>query len=82
MSADDDVVAEVAAMQFAGGMSIAEVIAAWERDQAWVEAAIRRAMLESIPQRDGGLKSSRAHISAAEAAERAADREAQAEFYW
>jgi hypothetical protein len=53
---------EVAAMQFAGGMAIAEVAALWERNAAWVEEAIRRALLESIPRRDGGLKAPRAEV--------------------
>jgi len=52
-------------MQFAGGMSIARLTEAWERDAAWVEAAIRQALLASIPQRDGGLKPPRAEVRAA-----------------
>lgn len=50
---------EVAAMQFAGGMSIERVAALWDRDRDWVEAAIRQALLASIPRRDGGTKVSR-----------------------
>ena len=46
-------------MQFAGGMPIVRVAEMWEQDAAWVEEAIRRALLESIPRRDGGLKLSR-----------------------
>lgn len=57
---DDAAAGEVAAMQFAGGLSIAQVAETWERDAAWVEAAVRRALLEQIPLRDGGLKVSRA----------------------
>lgn len=53
---------EVVAMQFAGGRSVARLAEDWERDVAWVEAAVRRALLEQIPQRVGGLKPSRAHI--------------------
>jgi hypothetical protein len=53
--------AEVVAMQFAGGRSLAQLAVDWERDIAWVEAAVRRALLEQIPQRAGGLKPSRAN---------------------
>ncbi|HEX5236146.1 MAG TPA: hypothetical protein VFW25_12545 [Silvibacterium sp.] len=56
---DEESAGEVAAMQFAGGMSIARLAEEWERDAAWVEEAIRRALLAAIPQRDGGLKTPR-----------------------
>lgn len=59
-----DAAAEVAAMQFAGGMAISDVAAEWERDVEWVEAAVRRALLQSIPRRDGGLKASRTEMRA------------------
>ena len=55
----DEGAAEVAAMQFAGGMSIARVADLWEQDPEWVEDAVRRALLGSIPRRDGGTKASR-----------------------
>lgn len=61
---DDEAAREVAAMQFAGGMSIERVAEAWERDTDWVEAAVREAMLQSIPKRRGGLKPSRAEVRA------------------
>lgn len=61
----DDAAREVVAMQFAGGMSIARLAEAWERDAAWVEEAIRHALLETIPERDGGLKVSRTEARAA-----------------
>ena len=47
-------------MQFAGGMPIARVAALWEKDAEWVESAIRQALLESIPVKDGGTKPPRA----------------------
>ena len=56
---DDEVAGEVAAMQFAGGKSIAELAVEWEQQAGWVEAAIRRALLELIPRSDGGLKPAR-----------------------
>jgi hypothetical protein len=61
---EDEAAAEVAAMQFAGGISIARVAELWERDVEWVEGAIRRALLESIPRRDGGTKLSRTEARA------------------
>jgi hypothetical protein len=61
---DDQAAREVVAMQFAGGMSIARLAESWERDAAWVEEAIRHALLENIPKRDGGLKPSRSEIRA------------------
>ncbi len=79
---DDQAAADVAAMQFAGGMTIAAVAEQWERDPVWVEGAVRRALLASIPRRDGGLKDPRAGERAARSNELADVREAQAEFYW
>jgi hypothetical protein len=55
----DHAAAEVAAMQFAGGMSVRQVAEQWERDADWVEAAIWRALLETVPKRSGGLKAAR-----------------------
>lgn len=55
---------EVVAMQFAGGRSVAELAEEWDRDRGWVEDAIRQALLETIPRRDGGLKSTRAETRA------------------
>jgi hypothetical protein len=66
---DDQAAGEVVAMQFAGGMSIAQLATDWERDTAWVEDAIRRALLATIPQRDGGLKVSRSEARAARSEE-------------
>ena len=57
--------AQVVAMQFAGGLSIARLAEEWERDAAWIESAIRQALLEAIPQRDGGLKAPRGEVRAA-----------------
>lgn len=74
---DDEAAREVVAMQFAGGMSIARVAEDWERDAAWVEAAIRAALLKSIPIRDGGLKPPRAEARAERAEEIEAIRGAQ-----
>jgi uncharacterized protein YbbK (DUF523 family) len=74
---DDQAVREVVAMQFAGGMSIARLAEEWERDQAWVEEAIRQALLEEIPERDGGLKVPRRTVRAERAEEIEAVRDAQ-----
>lgn len=74
--ADDDC-AQVVAMQFAGGMSIAELAAVWERDLEWVESAIRRAVLATIPERDGGLKAPRAEVRAVRHEDLEASRDAQ-----
>ncbi len=74
---DDQAAREVVAMQFAGGMSIARLAEEWERDQEWVEEAIRQALLEEIPERDGGLKVSRRTIRAERAEEHEAVRDAQ-----
>lgn len=68
-------------MQFAGGLSIAQIAEAWEKDAEWVEAAIRRALLESIPRRLGGLKASRSEVRA-ERKDRAAVGETQGELGW
>ncbi|MGA9070539.1 MAG: hypothetical protein WB424_09820 [Terracidiphilus sp.] len=70
--------AEVAAMQFAGGLSIARVAELWDRDAEWVEDAVRSAFLEWIPKRAGGLKATRAEAKAArrEAAKSAQQRQA------
>lgn len=51
-------------MQFAGGMSVAQVAAEWDRDGEWVEAAVRRELLKLIPRRDGGLKATRTEVRA------------------
>lgn len=56
----DDAAREVVAMQFAGGRSIAALAEDWERDAAWVEDAVRQALLEKIPKAAGGLKAPRA----------------------
>jgi uncharacterized protein YbbK (DUF523 family) len=74
---DDQVAREVVAMQFAGGRSIAQLAEEWERDQAWVEEAIRQALLEEIPERDGGLKVPRRTVRAERAEEIEAVRDAQ-----
>lgn len=73
----DDAAGELAAMQFAGGMSIAQLAEAWEREAAWVEEAIRRALLETIPERNGGLKFPRSEVRAERNEAREAAREAQ-----
>lgn len=67
-------------MQFAGGRTIAELAASWERDTGWVEEAVRRALLGYIPRRDGGLKAPRAEERAAHAQAEATAREAQQSF--
>jgi len=81
--ASDDRARAVVAMQFAGGMSIARLAEAWDRDAAWVEEAIRHALLETIPQRNGGLKISRTEARAAKletrSEEEAASESAQGE---
>lgn len=61
---EDSEAAQVAAAQFAGGMAIAAIAEHWDRDAVWVEEAIRHALLESIPRRDGGLKASRTEMRA------------------
>lgn len=79
---ENDGALEVAAMQFAGGMSIAQVAEHWEREAQWVEAAIRAALLERIPRRDGGLKASRTETRAERNEEMQAAREAQGTLSW
>lgn len=74
--------AQVVAMQFAGGMSIARLVEEWERDASWVEEAIRRALLEAIPQRDGGLKVPRSEARAERNREIEATRDAQGALQW
>lgn len=59
---DPALAAEMVAMQFAGGESIARLCASWERDAEWVETAIRLALLASIPRREGGMKPSRTEM--------------------
>lgn len=78
----DEAAGEVAAMQFAGGRSVAEVAAAWERDAAWVEAAVRRALRTHIPRRDGGLKETRAELRGERRDERDAVMCAQRSLEW
>lgn len=79
---NEEAAGEVAAMQFAGGKAIGEVAVEWERDVEWVEAAVRRALLQSIPRRDGGLKASRAETRTQHSEELAAVREAQGKLGW
>ena len=74
---DDQAAREVVAMQFAGGLSIARLAEDWERDQAWIEDAIRRALLETIPERNGGLKVSRWKAQTERSEELEAVRDAQ-----
>ena len=69
-------------MQFAGGMQIARVAEAWDRDADWVESAIRRALLASIPQRDGGLKATRKEVRVERGEEIAGMRGVQASIEW
>lgn len=69
-------------MQFAGGMSIARIAEDWERDAEWVEAAIRRALLGSIPRRHGGLKMSRREAAKERSGERAARQGLQGDLKW
>jgi len=78
----DDAAREVAAMQFAGGKSIADVAEAWERTADWVEESVRRALLAVIPRRDGGLKASRTEMRAERRAEQAAVEDRQVELKW
>lgn len=78
----DDSAREVAAMQFAGGMAIAQIAEHWERDASWVEEAIRQALLKSIPKRDGGLKAPRAEMRGVRSEEIEALREVQQKLKW
>jgi hypothetical protein len=73
--------AEVAAMQFAGGLAIAEVARLWQQDVDWVEKAVRGALLERIARRDGGLKASRTEMRAARRGSKAFDSR-QRELEW
>ncbi len=56
---DDEPLCELAAMQFAGGMTIEQLARLWERDGDWVEKAIRRTLLAQIPRWAGGMKAAR-----------------------
>jgi len=67
-------------MQFAGGMTIARVAELWDRDREWVEAAIREALLKSIPMRDGGTKASRIELQAERRAQAVSEVEQQTLF--
>lgn len=58
----EDAAQEVAAMQFAGGSTIARLAEEWEHDAEWVEDAIRKALLAYIPRRDGGSKITRKDV--------------------
>lgn len=78
----DEAAAEVAAMQFAGGKSIAEVAAEWEMEPERVEAAVRRALLATIPKYAGGLKPTRFEVRKRRGAKAKAAREAQRELGW
>lgn len=68
-----DAAAEVAAMQFAGGMTMARVAELWDRDVSWVERAVRDALLRTIPLRDGGTKVTRVEARAERQAEALVD---------
>lgn len=78
----DEAAAHAAAMQFAGGMSIAEAAAEWEISPDAVECAVRRALLECLPARAGGTKLSRAEMQKARSAaeEQAKGRQAELGF--
>jgi hypothetical protein len=78
----DAAAGEVAAMQFAGGMSIAELAVEWDRDVEWVERVVRRKMLEYIPRRDGGLKASRSEVRRQQSEEHRAASELQTDLKW
>ncbi len=73
---------EVVAMQFAGGRTIAHLATEWERSAEWVEDAIRMALLESIPKRDGGMKLSRSEARAQRSEDLQGIREAQTTLRW
>jgi hypothetical protein len=64
-------------MQFAAGRTIAWLAEEWGWDAERVEEAVRAALLERIPVRDGGLKPARAHISVERGAARKAQRAEQ-----
>ena len=61
---EDGLAGEVAAMQFAGGMTVDDVAILLERDPEWLLEAIRQALLRMIPVRDGGTKRTRAELQA------------------
>lgn len=79
---DEDSVAQVVAMQFAGGRLITQLAEEWERDTAWVEEAIRRALRDTIPTRNGGMKISRRAKSRERSMQTALRREAQDSLKW
>jgi hypothetical protein len=80
---DDEMsAAQVVAMQFAGGRLIVQLAEEWERDAAWVEEAIRRALRETIPKRNGGMKVSRRVASRERSVRTALRREAQDSLKW
>ncbi len=79
---EDDAAREVVAMQFAAGAAIADLAEEWEHDAGWVEEAIRRMLLQSIPRSDGGMKPPRAEGRAERREEQEAVREAQKAFEW
>lgn len=69
-------------MQFAGGLSVKAVAEIWDRDVAWVEDAIRNAVLRRIPKRDGGMMPARATARAERSDEAAVLRAMQPELKW
>lgn len=79
---DEASAAQVAAMQFAGGRLIAQLAEEWERDAAWVEEAIRQALRQTIPQRNGGVKVSRRVASKARSSQTASRTATQASLKW
>lgn len=79
---DEDGAMDVAAMQFAGGLSAAKVAELWDRDVQWVEDAIRRAMLQAIPKRSGGLKEPRAQARAERRQQAAESEQLQQDLEW
>lgn len=80
--AEDEAGAEVVAMQFAAGSSIAGLAEEWERTNDWVEAAVRRALLELIPRAAGGRKPSRTETRMERSEARKTARERQHELKW
>ncbi|HVW78525.1 MAG TPA: helix-turn-helix domain-containing protein [Alloacidobacterium sp.] len=72
---------EVVAAQFAGGLTIARLAEDWEKSVAWIEDAIRHALLLYIPRRSGGLKASRTEVKAERSEELAAIRAAQEKLF-
>jgi hypothetical protein len=81
MAGGDDAAAQVAGL-FAGGMSIAQLADEWGEDAAWVEAAIRVALLGYIPKREGGTKISRTEARAERKEDVRALRAAQGVLEW